>query len=215
MQNTLSLVISAATGTYRVPGNVETLQVARSFEVVPPSTVAGCIESLCGKSFGTFAAEGNQLAYGKTREPLGRATILRLETQYYNIEGQGDRRQRPCFNEVLFDVEYRVAVRGPWVESGLLDMALAGAVPRKYILSLGESDDLVTQIQRAEPSIKWLKPVPYWEAQMRLPLKVNKTKEQPRPYFGEFAWTQPSVEVPEDSWLAPGGEAFPKSRKKP
>ena len=224
---TLSLVIGAASGTYRVPGFVGTMQIARSFETVPPSTLTGCLESLCGRNFGEFAKEGNTLVYGKTREPQGRGKILRTETQKFEPKGyeltlergvhkvkSSSQWVRPVFNEVLFDVEYRVVVKGPWVESGLLDNALVGAVPRKGILCLGESDDVVTALTKAEPATQWLLPVPYWESQMHLPLKVNKNKSVPRPLYGYFKWSAPSVEVPEGAWLCPGGYAVePKVKK--
>ena len=207
-----SIIVNASTGTYRVPGVVETLETARCFETVPPSTVAGFLESLCGREFGDFARSGSRVAYGETRKPAGSGKILRKDAVVTNPQGGFDEAignknsQRPIFHETLYDLEYRMDIEGPYAD--LVTKAVKGEIPRKGVLCLGESDDLVDSVRVVEEPIEtnWVVSVTRGEGQVWLPVRVWRFRDKVRPNYGTFKRVK-SLTPPETAWLTPGGLA--------
>lgn len=178
----LTIRVEAVSGHYRVPGNVEQSGIAPTFAVAPPSTVRGFLESLCGSTCGSFEGE---FAYGWLRDPQGYG-LLHRRVQVWASGGMKPRleRNRTINVEMLFDVAYAVAVRGPWADR--VRAALEGDVERFGVLYLGESTDLVTWIAPlngdASNGVRWVVP----GTSLRLPVVSGRGYDSITAAYGTF-----------------------------
>jgi len=84
--------------------------------------------------------------------------------------------------ETLFDLNYRVLVRGSWEPR--VHAALEGRVARFGVLSLGESQDIVTWIAEVpeEAPAQWVVP----GTQVPLIVRSGRGYDRISPTFGAF-----------------------------
>lgn len=141
------LAVDAVSGHYTIPGPSASGSggLMPSYPIAPPSTIRGFLESLCGKSRGTFAKV--EFTYGYRKEPEGRGNLLRKcavwSSSGHDGSGEGF---RPLHYDTLVGVSYWIEVVGMDAE---LQDALQGKVERNEggPLYLGESFDLVTSVR--------------------------------------------------------------------
>lgn len=160
----ISLYVETTTGHYRVPGNVSNLCEAPVFPIAPPSTVRGFIESLCGRERGWFEGE---VAYGWLEEPLGQGTLLRTNHAWSSsgavskTNPHGNKTgsmTRPIHVSKVFRPRYHICIRASEEQEAVIREALKGNVPRSGVLSLGESDDMVSWMREVnmDAPTKWV-----------------------------------------------------------
>lgn len=181
------------------------MEIAQSYPICPPSTMAGCIESMCGEQRGSFQASGSKLAYGWVRRPLGHGFLIRREQTIANslepiLKAMNSKEGwRPVKRECWFDMIFRVVVTGAFEDQ--VRKALVGDVARTGVLSLGDSDDAINWISETEAETEWLVP----GDNFALPLRVPTTCRNIQAVYQTFGMTKPVVEIPETAWMTPGG----------
>lgn len=169
----ISLAVRATSGHYRVPGQVEQGSVQSTFPIAPPSCIRGFLESMCGTPQGSFRGA---FAYGYLRPPEGHGLLVRRAHVYSSSGIKGEARGalaetiRVVKVDTLFDLSYRVDVRGSW--EARVRAALAGDVARFGVLSLGESTDLVTWLDEcpSDTPAQWVVP----GSRMALPVRSGR-----------------------------------------
>lgn len=163
----LSLRVETMTGHYRVPGNVDTMGNAPTFPIAPPSTIRGFIESLCGKERGWFTGK---VAYGwlvgesGDFGPVISGSLTRKAHVWSSSgrKGPGKTRYgqvvRPIRVHTMFDLHYRILIDADEEQERVIRAALRGEVDRYGVLSLGESDDVVSWMAEdpSDTPVKWV-----------------------------------------------------------
>lgn len=202
----IDLKVTAVTGHYTQPGSQETMGLARSYPIAPPSTMAGFVESLCGAPLGAFRSSGSTLAYGWASRPTGHAILLQrmhtLASQPDPVSGKSKMTEstRPYHRECLVNMTYRITVRGPFADR--IRRALDGDVDRTGVLSLGDSDDMVDWITESTEPAEWLVP----GTSLRLPTRVPRNYACIQAEKQSFDLTPLSEDVPDTAWMSPGGK---------
>ncbi len=203
----ISVQVHAVTGHYRKPGKVDVMQIAQSYPICSPSTMAGFVESMCGEQRGVFRASSSELAYGWVKRPSGHGLLVRREQAIANqpqgslIKSLGSTEGwRPVKRECWFDMEYRLTVRGVFEDK--MWLAMLGQVVRTGVLSLGDSDDAVNWIAATDVATEWLVP----GQSFSLPLRVPTSWSDLQSVQQQFTMTKPASEVPESAWMSPGGK---------
>lgn len=164
----ISLRVETMTGHYRVPGNVDNMGNAPTFPIAPPSTIRGFIESLCGKERGWFTGK---VAYGwlgrdgeGVFEPLASGSLLRKAHVWSSsgMKGPGKTKYgqvtRPIHVHTMFDLHYRILIDADEEQEQVIRAALRGEVDRYGVLSLGESDDVVSWMAEdvSDTPVRWV-----------------------------------------------------------
>lgn len=196
------LEVRALRGHYRVPGAVATMGIVRSYLIAPPSVVLGFIESFCGVERDTFRDGSTKIAYGWAEDgrPKGYGRIMRKDHVWASggvkpKSGGSPETQRPVLLEVWYDLIYRVSVDGPAALQ--VRQALRGETSRYGVLSLGESDNLVTWLQEGAGGAEWIVP----GNQFQLPIAVPHRYDRLQPKMGGFSFLESQV-APEEAWMA-------------
>jgi len=200
----ISLIVYLMSGHYRKPGTVGNMGHVASYPVAPPSTIIGFLESLCGMESGTFKGS---FSYGWVKRPAAMGVILRKDHVW---SSSGDSNQgknpyptdsevlRPVLREMMFDFVLNIMVQGPSEER--IRAALRGEVTRYGVLSLGESDNVVSWLQEGqEDAVEWVIP----GNRMLLPIKSGRGYDVVNPVYKSFNYSKPCLEPPETAWLQP------------
>ncbi len=192
------LRVDVVSGHYRVPGQGGQGVTAASFELAPPTTVMGFLESLCGEESGSFGPE-NQVAIGLVNPNQGHGFLARKDHNWNSggikpKSGGAGEDIRMVLRETHFFLSYRISVRGPYAEK--IRKALNGEVDRYGVLSLGESGDVVDWLCEETGDANWLVP----GTQVVLPVKTGRGYGTMDTVYRSFDFTD-AGEPPEAAWL--------------
>lgn len=190
------LLVEAASGHYRVPGQVKS--GASCFPIAPPSTIQGFLESLMGLASGTFPGS---FSYGQVGDFQGFGVLLRRahvwsssnKVKIGNVTHKFEV-SRPIHIPTYFGCTYVIAVKDV---GDLLDRALKGDVDRFGILSLGESDDVVTWLQQIgtlPEDISWVEE----GGTVALPVKSGRGYTNLNAVYGQF-----NIKSETGTWFSP------------
>lgn len=215
----VSLDVEVITGHYRSSGSVESMGLAKTYPIAPPSTIIGFLDSLCGSGNKSYFREGiNKLAYGYLRAPLGIGTIVRLDSVWAKVKAAelvgltpadakmlkaSSEKYRPTKRETLWGLKYRIVVEGDLEDR--IRQYLAGDDQGTGGLWLGESNNMVLSVVESVETtpVRWISPDP--RGTLRMPTWVPHGFANRNSTMERFRFSEATEE--------PTGWAFQVSKK--